>query len=223
MIVTTDWLFSLFPFSNVVLDGIDLNIENSSKTGHDGYPKFVEVLHKLMRTDTSKSYYITASPKCTFPDPNIGNTLQQVGYLFDELHIQYFNGDCYFGSSNFEENILKWVTFVRNIAKTHNDSALNSILIGLPAHKNMSSDEKYYQKPEDVATLIKVTLHKKWSFSSRISLVNVKKSEDLLKKFPEEILNGKLHFLCSVRSQFWKMCGKSISKQLNDGSTQWHI
>ena len=152
----TDCFFSLFHFSDVALDGIDLDIENSLKTGHDGYPKFVEVLHELMRTDSSKSYYITASPKCTFPDPNIGSTLQQVGYLFDELHIQYFSEDCYFGGSNFGENILKWVTFVRNIAKTHNDSALNSILIGLPAHKNMSSDEKYYQKPEDVATLIKV-------------------------------------------------------------------
>ena len=37
------------------------------------------------------------------------------------------------------------------------------------------------------------TLHKKWSFPLKISSVNVTKSA-----FTDEILNGKLHFLCSV-------------------------
>ena len=37
------------------------------------------------------------------------------------------------------------------------------------------------------------SLHKKWSFSLRISSANV---ADLI-TFTEEILNGKLHFLCS--------------------------
>ena len=40
-----------------------------------------------------------------------------------------------------------------------------------------------------------LTLHEKWSFPLRISLVNV--TADLV-IFTEEILNGKLHFLCSV-------------------------
>ena len=43
---------------------------------------------------------------------------------------------------------------------------------------------------------VKFTLHKKRSFPLRISLVNVTKSA--VSKFTEEILNGKLHFLCSV-------------------------
>ena len=44
----------------------------------------------------------------------------------------------------------------------------------------------------------KKTLHQKRSFQLRISSVNVIKSaENLLKKFTEEILNGKLHFLYS--------------------------
>ena len=38
-------------------------------------------------------------------------------------------------------------------------------------------------------------MHKKWSFPLRISSVN-------LTKFTEEILNGKLHFLCSGKT-YW--------------------
>ena len=44
------------------------------------------------------------------------------------------------------------------------------------------------------------TLHKKWSFPLRISSVNVIKSD--LVTFTEEILNGKLRFLCSVKVGF---------------------
>ena len=46
---------------------------------------------------------------------------------------------------------------------------------------------------------IQVTLHKKWCFPLRISSVI---PADLV-TFTEEILNGKLHFLCSVISHFW--------------------
>ena len=41
---------------------------------------------------------------------------------------------------------------------------------------------------------METTLHKKWSFPLRISSVNA----DLV-TFTEEILNGKLYFLCSAR------------------------
>ena len=46
-----------------------------------------------------------------------------------------------------------------------------------------------------------MTLHKKWSFPLRISSINVTKSAGNceLVIFTEEILNGKLGFLCSVR------------------------
>ena len=44
-------------------------------------------------------------------------------------------------------------------------------------------------------------LHKKWSFPFRISLVNVSKSAETttLVKFTEEIFNGKLYYLCTMR------------------------
>ena len=54
-------------------------------------------------------------------------------------------------------------------------------------------------------TIWQQTLHKKWSFLLRISLVNVTKSAENcgLVTFTEEILNGKLHFLCSERTFIW--------------------
>ena len=50
-----------------------------------------------------------------------------------------------------------------------------------------------------------VTLHKKWSFSLKISSVNVTNSTASC-RFTEEVLNGKLHFLCIVRhdQDIWK-------------------
>ena len=50
-------------------------------------------------------------------------------------------------------------------------------------------------------------LHEKWSFPLRISSVNVTKSTVpcCLATFTEEILNGELHFLCSVRA-FVSLC-----------------
>ena len=52
----------------------------------------------------------------------------------------------------------------------------------------------------------------KINFQVRISTVNVTKSADLA-KFVEEILNGKLHFLCSENKDFLGICF-----QLNENS-----
>ena len=48
----------------------------------------------------------------------------------------------------------------------------------------------------------------KWSFPLRISSVNVTKSAENcgLVTLTEEILNGKLHFLCSVKVTCWFAC-----------------
>ena len=47
--------------------------------------------------------------------------------------------------------------------------------------------------PNKLLSFKPLALHKKWSFSLKISSVNVTKSADLV-TFIEEILNGKLHF-----------------------------
>ena len=54
-----------------------------------------------------------------------------------------------------------------------------------------------YTKSENLSLFS--ALHKKWSFSLKISSVNVTKSAVSCSfTFTEEILDGKLHFLCSA-------------------------
>ena len=59
------------------------------------------------------------------------------------------------------------------------------------------------------------SLHKKWSFPLRISSVNVTNPQETadLVTFTEEILHGKLHFLCSVWVKIF---------DLKDNNSQWN-
>ena len=59
----------LFVCGSAVLDGINLDIEGGRA---DYYPEFVRELRMLMDSDTKKTYYITGSPQCSFPDHFLG-------------------------------------------------------------------------------------------------------------------------------------------------------
>ena len=72
------------------------------------------------------------------------------------------------------------------------------------SQKSHQNDVLCFLLPKPIKTLygyfcrynfLLLVLHKKWSFPLRISSVNL----DLV-SFTEEILNGKLHFLCSLTS-----------------------
>lgn len=56
-----------------VMDGVDLDIEIGS---HKYYPDFVREMRRLMNTDPSKQYLITAAPQCPFPDKWMGPQIQ---------------------------------------------------------------------------------------------------------------------------------------------------
>ena len=56
------------PLDDVILDGVDLDIESGTSTG---YAFFVKTLHSLMMADTGskgRKYYISGAPHCSFPD-----------------------------------------------------------------------------------------------------------------------------------------------------------
>ena len=55
------------------MDGVDLDIEIGS---HRYYPDFVLEMRRLMNTDPSKQYLITAAPQCPFPDKWMGPQIQ---------------------------------------------------------------------------------------------------------------------------------------------------
>ena len=63
---------SHLPFvSSAVLDGIDMSIEGGQS---DHYTDFIRELRRLMDSDSSKEYIITASPQCPFPDHFLGKS-----------------------------------------------------------------------------------------------------------------------------------------------------
>ena len=60
------------------------------------------------------------------------------------------------------------------------------------------NEKLIHEKYENLNVDSDTTLHKKWKFPLRVSSGN-EKTVDLV-TFTEEILNGKLHFLCSAMS-----------------------
>jgi len=51
------------------MDGIDLDIEGGRG---DYYPDFIRELRMLMDKDPQKSYLITGTPQCPYPDHYLG-------------------------------------------------------------------------------------------------------------------------------------------------------
>lgn len=55
------------------MDGVDLDIEIGN---HKYYSDFVQEMRRLMSTEPSKQYLITAAPQCPFPDKWMGPQIQ---------------------------------------------------------------------------------------------------------------------------------------------------
>ncbi|KAI3343225.1 glycoside hydrolase superfamily [Ustulina deusta] len=71
------------------VDGFDLDIEHPSLDNSAGYKALVKRLRTLYATVNDKPYYLTASPQCVVPDPNLADTLEAV--KFDMLFVQFYN------------------------------------------------------------------------------------------------------------------------------------
>ncbi|KAI0404895.1 glycoside hydrolase superfamily [Xylaria palmicola] len=71
------------------VDGFDLDIEHPSLDNSAGYKALVKRLRTLYATVDDKPYYLTASPQCMVPDPNLADTL--VTTKFDMLFVQFYN------------------------------------------------------------------------------------------------------------------------------------
>ncbi|KAI0342621.1 glycoside hydrolase [Trametopsis cervina] len=110
------------PFGNVVLDGIDLDIESGSPAH---YAAFVNKIRSLA-APTGKSYYITAAPQCPYPDANIGDALN--GAPFDAVFVQFYNNYCGLDAPN-EYNFATW----DNWAKTKSANKNIKVFIGAAA------------------------------------------------------------------------------------------
>lgn len=70
------------------VDGFDLDIEHPSNDNSAGYIALVKELKRLFGTNKSKTFYLTASPACYYPDDNNESMLSNVA--FDMLFIQFY-------------------------------------------------------------------------------------------------------------------------------------
>ncbi|KAK7467427.1 Chitinase 2 [Stygiomarasmius scandens] len=100
------------PFGDAVLDGVDLDIEGG---GSNGFPAFVTRIRSLAQgSGQSKKFFVTAAPQCPFPDGNLGDVLNAVG--FDAVYVQFYNNFC--GLNNFNNpdafNFATWDDWAKN-------------------------------------------------------------------------------------------------------------
>lgn len=112
------------PFGDAVVDGFDLDIENKNQVG---YVALANGLKSLYSADSSKSYYLSASPQCPYPDQSVGDVLAQVPVDF--AFIQFYNNYCNLNGNEF--NYDTWNTFA--------ESAPNSnikLFVGLPGSES---------------------------------------------------------------------------------------
>lgn len=80
-----------FDYNNVgfSVDGFDLDIEHSSSDASAGYKALVTKLRSLYATVPLGTFYLTASPQCVVPDPNMKDMLAAT--TFDMIFIQFYN------------------------------------------------------------------------------------------------------------------------------------
>jgi chitinase len=113
------------PFTDVILDGVDLDIEGG---GTIGYSAFVKALRPLM-DKSGRKYFITGAPQCPYPDaylgPAAGRALGDAASAFDFLFVQFYNNYCGYGTPQaFRDTFTQWKTLATGGPK---------ILVGLPA------------------------------------------------------------------------------------------
>ncbi|KAG2119368.1 glycoside hydrolase family 18 protein [Suillus clintonianus] len=141
------------PFGTAVLDGIDMDIEGGSQTG---YAPFLKALRKLMDA-SEKKFYLTAAPQCVFPDANLGDTLNAVG--FDAVYVQFYNNWC--GVQNYDNpdawNFGTW----DNWAKTVSPNRDVKVYLGAPASSSAGSG---YVDAGRLSTIILETMTQYSSF-----------------------------------------------------------
>ncbi|PNX74468.1 acidic endochitinase-like protein [Trifolium pratense] len=120
------------PFGDVILDGVDFDIEGGSGNIH--YATLAMKLNDHYKSDSRKKYYLTAAPMCPFQD-NILQRALSTG-LFDYVWIQFYNqaNNCNFDSNNptgFKNSWNQWIN--SPFAKNQN------VFVGLPASQNASN------------------------------------------------------------------------------------
>lgn len=107
------------PFDDAIVDGFDLDLENKNQVGTVA---FANALKALYSADSSKSYYLSASPQCPYPDASVGEVLANVP--LDFAFIQFYNNQCSLDAS------FNWNTWAAFAASAPNPDI--QLFVGLP-------------------------------------------------------------------------------------------
>lgn len=128
------------PFGSTFVNGWGFDIE--AARGNQYYQHLIRTLRSNFVSDSSNMYYITGSPQCPIPEPN----MQQIitSSQFDYLWVPFYNNpSC---SVNGPINYDVWVSAIAGTP-----SANAKIFIGVPASPNAatgtSSGAQYYLEP----------------------------------------------------------------------------
>ncbi|KAJ5640307.1 glycoside hydrolase superfamily [Penicillium longicatenatum] len=92
------------PFGDSIIDGFDFDFESTV----DNMPAFANELRALFVKDTSKTYYLTATPQCVYPDAADSPMLNGTVY-FDAIWVQFYNNHC--GINHFTAGSTTQINF----------------------------------------------------------------------------------------------------------------
>ena len=141
------------PFGDVVLDGVDLMIRDSSK----GYLRYAQKLRQLMNADQSRKYLLSISPVASFSDaysgPGRTNTVLSHPELFDYICLFAMSSpDCTARNSNqFWDTLWKWNEWIGRSCPTNGPT----LILALPASDAVSgvASPRDYASVSRIATL----------------------------------------------------------------------
>eukprot|EP01105_Mastigella_eilhardi_P028231 TRINITY_DN9177_c0_g1_i1.p1 TRINITY_DN9177_c0_g1~~TRINITY_DN9177_c0_g1_i1.p1 ORF type:complete len:461 (-),score=107.84 TRINITY_DN9177_c0_g1_i1:71-1453(-) len=141
------------PFDATVLEGIDLDIEQGS---YLYYADFAVELRRLMNTDLSRNYYISAAPQCPFGDKMLGpdgltwdgktrtHTALTDGPI-DFFHVQFYNNPpCNLGTSGYlsgPNSFQRWAQWAAS-----ENPAMRVLVGAAPAVQSLSTTKDSVQR-----------------------------------------------------------------------------
>ncbi|KAI8058504.1 glycoside hydrolase superfamily [Syncephalis plumigaleata] len=131
------------PFGDVVLDGINLDIEGGNPHNYAAFVDRFRTLHReasrnastrskatdvVSATHQVRPIIVTAAPQCPYPDAYMHDVLTKSE--IDAVYVQFYNNYCgaqAFGTSNFNFDV--WDEWSRKVAKVNGAK----IYLGVPA------------------------------------------------------------------------------------------
>lgn len=97
------------PFGDVIIDGIDLDIEGGPSTG---YASLVNAAKSMFGSE----FLVGAAPQCPFPDVILGSVIDAVG--FDYVNVQFYNNFCSAAGGSF--NFATWDNWAKSASPNKN-------------------------------------------------------------------------------------------------------